>query len=84
MPSPATNHFPAHRFDQEQSARNLLDKNIRDVQNTLAEVQEDLEQERIQRNKAEKQKLDLNEELEVLKTELEDSLDSTNAQQELK
>ena len=84
MPSPATNHFPAHRFDQEQSARKLLDKNIRDVQNTLAEVQEDLEQKRIQRNKAEKQKLDLNEELEVLKTELEDSLDSTNAQQELK
>jgi len=84
LPSPATNHFPAHRFDQEQSARNHLNKNLREVQNTLAEVQEDLEQERGQRNKAEKQKRDLSEELEALKTELEDSLDTTNAQQELK
>ena len=36
------------------------------------------------RNKAEKQKRDLNEELEALKNELLDSLDTTAAQQELR
>ena len=72
------------RFDQEQNNRTQLAKNIRDLQNNFAEVQEDLEQEKMQRSKAEKQKRDLGEELEALKTELEDSLDTTNAQQELK
>ena len=72
------------RFDQEQNSRAHLAKNFRDLQNNLTEVQEDLEQEKIQRGKAEKQKRDLGEELEALKTELEDSLDTTNAQQELK
>jgi len=72
------------RFDQEQNSRSYLAKNFRDLQNNYAEAQEDLEQEKMQRSKAEKQKRDLGEELEALKTELEDSLDTTNAQQELK
>jgi hypothetical protein len=48
------------------------------------QIQEDLEAEKIARSKAEKQKRDLNEELEALKNELLDSLDTTAAQQELR
>src|SRR5437868_11417077 len=44
------------------------------------ELQEDLESEKQARAKAEKQKRDLNEELEALKNELLDSLDVTAAQ----
>lgn len=44
----------------------------------------DLEAERTARSKAEKQKRDLNEELEALKHELLDSLDITAAQHELR
>jgi myosin protein heavy chain len=43
-----------------------------------------LEAEKMARAKAEKQKRDLNEELEALKNELLDSLDTTAAQQELR
>ena len=57
---------------------------MRELQNANAELHEDLDQEKAQRNKAEKMKRDLGEELEALKTELEDSLGTTNAQQELK
>uniref|UniRef100_A0AC11CA98 Myosin heavy chain 10 n=1 Tax=Ovis aries TaxID=9940 RepID=A0AC11CA98_SHEEP len=50
----------------------------------VRELQEDFESEKASRNKAEKQKRDLSEELEALKTELEDTLDTTAAQQELR
>lgn len=43
-----------------------------------------MDSERAARNKAEKQKRDLGEELEALKTELEDTLDTTATQQELR
>lgn len=71
-------------MDKEQATRAQISKNFRDLQNAHSETQEDLEQEKNQRSKAEKQKRDLGEELEALKSELEDSLDTTNAQQELK
>lgn len=54
------------------------------MESQLTELQEDLEAEKVARAKAEKQKRDLNEELEALKNELLDSLDSTAAQQELR
>lgn len=54
------------------------------MQAHLAELQEDLESEKMCRSKAEKLKRDLSEELEALKTELEDTLDTTAAQQELR
>ena len=54
------------------------------MQAQLSELQEDLESEKQARNKAEKLKRDLSEELEALKTELEDTLDTTAAQQELR
>merc|ERR1711946_87805 len=50
----------------------------------LDELSEDLEAEKVARSKAEKQKRDLNEELEALKNELLDSLDTTAARQELR
>merc|ERR1712115_621718 len=50
----------------------------------MSELQEDLDAEKSARVKAEKQKRDLNEELEALKNELLDSLDVTAAQQEMR
>lgn len=57
---------------------------MRELEAQVAELQEDLELERAARNKAEKYRRDLGEELEALKSELEDTLDSTAAQQELR
>lgn len=50
----------------------------------LSELQEDLEAERTARGKVEAARRDLGEELNALRTELEDSLDTTAAQQELR
>lgn len=62
----------------------MAQKKIRELEAQLSELQEDLELERAARTKAEKHRRDLGEELEALKTELEDTLDSTAAQQELR
>ncbi|KAJ4918976.1 hypothetical protein JOQ06_015341, partial [Pogonophryne albipinna] len=72
------------RGEDEVSQKNNALKNVREMQASLSELQEDLESEKIARNKAEKLKRDLSEELEALKTELEDTLDTTAAQQELR
>ncbi|XP_036088433.1 myosin-14 isoform X3 [Rousettus aegyptiacus] len=72
------------RAEEEGGARAQLLKSLREAQAGLAEAQEDLEAERLARAKAEKQRRDLGEELEALRGELEDTLDSTNAQQELR
>ena len=72
------------RIEQEASAKNLAQKNIRELEAQISELQEDLELERQARAKAEKYRRDLGEELEALKTELEDTLDTTATQQELR
>lgn len=72
------------RGDEETAQKNNALKQVRELQAQLAELQEDLESEKICRSKAEKLKRDLSEELEALKTELEDTLDTTAAQQELR
>lgn len=72
------------RGDDETLHKNNALKVIRELQAQIAELQEDFESEKASRNKAEKQKRDLSEELEALKTELEDTLDTTAAQQELR
>lgn len=54
------------------------------MQNQMQELVEDLDTEKDSRHKAEKQKSDLSEELEALKSELEDSLDVTAAAQDLR
>lgn len=73
-----------HRGDDETLHKNNALKVVRELQAQIAELQEDFESEKASRNKAEKQKRDLSEELEALKTELEDTLDTTAAQQELR
>uniref|UniRef100_A0A7N6AUZ7 Myosin, heavy chain 10, non-muscle n=1 Tax=Anabas testudineus TaxID=64144 RepID=A0A7N6AUZ7_ANATE len=72
------------RSDEESLQKNNALKQVRELQAQLAELQEDLESEKMCRSKAEKLKRDLSEELEALKTELEDTLDTTAAQQELR
>lgn len=72
------------RIEEEAAQKNLAQKKIREMEAQLSELQEDLELERQARTKAEKHRRDLGEELEALKTELEDTLDSTAAQQELR
>lgn len=72
------------RIEEEAAQKILAQKKIRELEAQLSELQEDLELERQARTKAEKHRRDLGEELEALKTELEDTLDSTAAQQELR
>lgn len=72
------------RLDEEIAQKNNALKKIRELEGHVSDLQEDLDSERAARNKAEKQKRDLGEELEALKTELEDTLDSTATQQELR
>lgn len=73
-----------NRGEDEVSQKNNALKQVREQQAQLLELQEDLESEKQARNKAEKLRRDLSEELEALKTELEDTLDTTAAQQELR
>ena len=73
-----------NRGDEEAVQKNNALQVIRELQAQIAELQEDLESEKASGNKAEKQKRDLSEELEALKTEQEDTLDTTAAQQELR
>lgn len=77
-------HVSPSRCDEESVQKNNALKQIRELQAQIAELQEDLESEKMCRSKAEKLKRDLSEELEALKTELEDTLDTTAAQQELR
>lgn len=73
-----------YRCDEEIAAKAQIQKTVREIETNIVELQEDLEAEKSARTKAEKQKRDLNEELEALKNELLDSLDSTATQQELR
>ena len=49
------------RMEEEQAGKSVFQKQIREVESQLQEVQEDLETEKEARNKAEKQKRDLSE-----------------------
>lgn len=73
-----------YRIEEEAALKNAAQKNIRELEAQLSELQEDLELEKAARAKAEKHRRDLGEELEALKTELEDTLDCTAVQQELR
>lgn len=65
------------RADEEGALRALAQKAAREAESALADAHEDLDAERAARTKAEKLRRDLNEELEALKSELLDSLDTT-------
>lgn len=73
-----------YRLEDETAQKNNALKKIRELEGHISDLQEDLDSERAARNKAEKIKRDLGEELEALKSELEDTLDTTATQQELR
>lgn len=77
-------NISAHRLEDEMAQKNNALKKIRELEGHISDLQEDLDSERAARNKAEKIKRDLGEELEALKSELEDTLDTTATQQELR
>ncbi|KAM8845605.1 myosin-14-like [Spinachia spinachia] len=72
------------RLEDECNQRAAAVKRARELEALLSELQEDLEAERAARGKVEAARRDLGEELNALRTELEDSLDTTAAQQELR
>uniref|UniRef100_A0A8C4ICC0 Myosin, heavy chain 11b, smooth muscle n=1 Tax=Dicentrarchus labrax TaxID=13489 RepID=A0A8C4ICC0_DICLA len=74
----------ATHLDEESNQRGAAVKRIRELEAMLSELQEDLEAERTARGKVEAARRDLGDELNALRTELEDSLDTTAAQQELR
>ena len=72
------------RVEEDITIKATLQKALREVESQKQEIQEDLDAEREARNRAEKHKRDLGEELEALKSELEDNLDMTAAMQDLR
>ncbi|KAM9779779.1 LOW QUALITY PROTEIN: myosin-14-like [Neosynchiropus ocellatus] len=72
------------RLEEESGLRGAAVKKVRELETLLSELQEDLEAERVARSKVEVARRDLGEELNALRSELEDSLDTTAAQQELR
>ncbi|XP_035254581.1 myosin-11-like [Anguilla anguilla] len=74
----------AVRVEEEAVQKSGALKRIRELEGLLSEAQDDLEAERSARAKVERARQDLGDELEALKSELEDTLDTTAAQQELR
>uniref|UniRef100_A0A3Q3LIV3 Myosin, heavy chain 11b, smooth muscle n=1 Tax=Labrus bergylta TaxID=56723 RepID=A0A3Q3LIV3_9LABR len=72
------------RLEEESNQRGAAVKRVRELEVMISELQEDLEAERAARAKVEAARRDLGDELNALRTELEDSLDTTAAQQELR
>lgn len=73
-----------HSLEEESCQRCAAVKRVRELEALISELQEDLEAERMARAKVEAAWRDLGEELNALRSELEDSLDTTAAQQELR
>lgn len=72
------------RLEEEGARRAEAQRALREAMSQVSELKEEVENERGMRERAEKQRRDLGEELEALRTELEDTLDTTAAQQELR
>lgn len=72
------------RLEEEGARRTEAQRALREATSQVSELKEEVENERVKRERAEKQRRDLSEELEALRTELEDTLDTTAAQQELR
>uniref|UniRef100_A0AAR2JJ14 Myosin motor domain-containing protein n=1 Tax=Pygocentrus nattereri TaxID=42514 RepID=A0AAR2JJ14_PYGNA len=71
-------------LEEEGARRAEAQRALREAMSQVSELKEEVENERGMRERAEKQRRDLGEELEALRTELEDTLDTTAAQQELR
>lgn len=72
------------RLEEEGARRAEAQRALREAMSQVSELKEEVENERGMRERAEKQRRDMGEELEALRTELEDTLDTTAAQQELR
>uniref|UniRef100_A0A673HV86 Myosin-10-like n=1 Tax=Sinocyclocheilus rhinocerous TaxID=307959 RepID=A0A673HV86_9TELE len=72
------------RLEEEGARRAEAQRALREAMSQVSEFKEEVDNEKGMRERAEKQRRDLGEELEALRTELEDTLDTTAAQQELR
>lgn len=72
------------RLEEEGARRSEAQRALKEALSQVSELKEEVENERLSKDRAEKQKRDMSEELEALRTELEDTLDTTAAQQELR
>lgn len=71
-------------IEKESAQKSNALKKIQEMDGLVSELQDELEAERETCRKSEKSRKELEEELSALRTELEDSLDTTAAQQELR
>lgn len=71
-------------MEEEGASRTEAQRALKEALSQVSELTEEVENERLSKDRIEKQKRDLSEELEALRTELEDTLDTTAAQQELR
>lgn len=72
------------RIEEEAAANTAAQKKIKELEAQILELEEDVEREKAYRSKNAQRCKDLEEELEALKTELDDTLDTTATQQELR
>uniref|UniRef100_A0A8C1XYS1 Myosin, heavy chain 14, non-muscle n=1 Tax=Cyprinus carpio TaxID=7962 RepID=A0A8C1XYS1_CYPCA len=70
------------RGSLKAARRTEAQRALREAMSQVSELKEEVDNEKGMRERAEKQRRDLGEELEALRTELEDTLDTTAAQQE--
>lgn len=71
-------------MEEELAQKSNALKKIREMEGFVSELQDDLDAEQEACRKSEKARKELEEELSALRTELEDTLDTTAAQQELR
>ncbi|KAG9510218.1 Myosin heavy chain, non-muscle, partial [Fragariocoptes setiger] len=71
------------KCDEENAAKALSQKTLREAESQIVELQEDLDNEKQIRARIEKEKRQLKEDFEALQTQLMDSIDVTTTQQQL-
>lgn len=71
-------------IEKESAQKSNAMKKIQEMDGLVSEIQDELEAERETCRKSEKARKELEEELSALRSELEDSLDTTAAQQDLR
>lgn len=80
----ALSRWVRRSLEEEGARRAEAQRALKEALSQVSELKEEVENERLSKDRAEKQKRDMSEELEALRTELEDTLDTTAAQQELR
>lgn len=80
----ALSRWVPRSLEEEGARRTEAQRALKEALSQVSELKEEVENERLSKDRAEKQKRDMSEELEALRTELEDTLDTTAAQQELR